>query len=299
VKNSEDGSRYDSRSTARPIAALCVKQSSLPSPASTNARRRPRRSSRKIRPRTSLVNREDRALLRSEMIVASRVRQDIPRGATHRSSRCFSTRRRLLPDEVAHAPLSLLFQPRVLRSVRIAFDAGAGAERHAQHPDSARSDDTTHTTAGSFPGRRRPLVSTPRGHLRPDSMGRERPHSIRAVGQGLGDRGGSLTPHITLHRIIRAASPRQKAPRRSCERRTQRLADQSIASCGKSSRAAHRYRPGRGNRSSLRGRLRFAPLAPSSAPRILSSREIGGHPGRRESPRDRCDKLVSEGGART
>jgi hypothetical protein len=31
MKNSEDGSRYHSRSMARPIAALCVKQSPLPS----------------------------------------------------------------------------------------------------------------------------------------------------------------------------------------------------------------------------------------------------------------------------
>jgi hypothetical protein len=83
--------------------------------------------------------------------------------------------------------------------------------------------------------------------------GRERPPSIGAMGQGLGDRGGSLTPHISLHASSTRPLPRHKAPRRHVSDGEQRLSDQSIASCGTSGRAAHWYRPRRGNRLSFQG----------------------------------------------
>jgi hypothetical protein len=70
--------------------------------------------------------------LRSALTGASRLQRNVPTGTMHRSPLRCSPRRQFSPDEVAHAHVHGGVQQRVVRSVRLALDTGAGVERLAQ-----------------------------------------------------------------------------------------------------------------------------------------------------------------------
>jgi hypothetical protein len=91
--------------------------------------------------------------------------------------------------------------------LQFALDAGTGVERHARCaviPQDVTSRE--HEYALAFPGRPGPPVSTPRGHLRPDKMGRERPPSERVRGRPPGVAEGVAHAPSSHSTIIRAAS---------------------------------------------------------------------------------------------
>jgi hypothetical protein len=192
--------------------AQCVKQSPLPSRATTNARRRPRRSPRKIGlGHVDCQSRRSLFCARS-LIVASRVRRNFRTGATHRSSLRFPTRRPFFPDEVAHVGLHDGVH-RWSCVNAICARLGARVERHAQCPLIPQDLTRRRTSARArFPGRTRALAITPRGHLRPDKRGRERPPSKRVRGRLRGVAEGVLTPPARVPPSSARRPRRHRAP---------------------------------------------------------------------------------------
>jgi hypothetical protein len=153
-------------------------------------------------------------------------------GTTYPASLRFSPRRQLLPDEVAYARLHGRCSTAGLASLRFALDASAGVERHAQRPLIPQDLTRRRTRPRAVvPGRPRPLVITPRGRLRPDNMGRERPPSERVRGRPPGGgTGGRSRPQLALHHHPRGVCGGKERRRilDGCENASSR----APASCG-------------------------------------------------------------------
>jgi hypothetical protein len=131
-------------------------------------------------------------------------------GTTSRSSLRLSTRRRLLPDNLAHARLHAVFNGESAIGT-ICARRGRRVERHAQRFLIPQDLSRPRTRASArFPGRSRPRMSTPRGHLRPDKGGRERPPSEWVPGRLPGVAEGVAHAPNSLSAIIRAASAAAK-----------------------------------------------------------------------------------------
>jgi hypothetical protein len=164
--------------------------------------------------------------------------------------------------------------------------------------DSAASDQTTNTTAGSF-REHGDLLSTRRAvtFVRTAWGVSDPPRSGQWVRVSATEGGRSRPTH--LHRIIRAAAAaaQSAAPVMSAtERNASRISRLGVAAHRAEPRtrivlAAAIDRP-RG------GRLRFPPLAPSSAPGILSSLSARRASTRRESPGIGAINWLQKGGAR-
>jgi hypothetical protein len=94
-----------------------------------------------------------------------------------------------------------------LAIVRFALDADAIVERHRLCARVLRDLTRRRTrVALVLPGRPGPLAVTPRGHLRPDKLGRERPPAERVRGRLPGVAEGVARAPSSLDTIIRAAS---------------------------------------------------------------------------------------------
>jgi hypothetical protein len=166
------------------------------------------------------------------------VRRNFRTGATHRSSLRFPTRRRFFPDEVAHVRL----HDGVHRWSCVDVIC-ARIERHAQCALIPQDLARLRTRAGArFPGRPRPLMSTPRGHIRPDTRGRERPPSEWVRGRLPGVAEGVAHAPSSLSTIIRAASAAaQSAAAFPLAARAHPLVRQRVAASASSENRHHHH----------------------------------------------------------
>jgi hypothetical protein len=176
--------RDDLRSCARHIVAQC-REAVLASRLARvdDARERPRRSFRKIGRSTSLVNREKRPIhaARRDGCCA---RDGSSGDATTRSSSLrHAARRRIGPDGVGRGVSTWCLAAVLWRHYRFGF-MRSYCSRSRSIP----------FNVPPLSGRRRPDEHTPRGHLRPDKVGRERPPSEWVRDRLRGWQRGSLTP---------------------------------------------------------------------------------------------------------
>jgi hypothetical protein len=152
---------------------------------------------------------------------------------------------------------------------RIALKAGAVVERHS-YSLVIPHDLTRRRTrlAFPFPGRPRPLVVTPRGHIRPDKRGRERPPSERARGRLPGVAEGVAHAPSSLSIIIRAVSAAaQSAAAFPTTARAHPLVRQRVAASASSERRHHHHHRSAVQFSGLKGgQLRSEALSPLLSP---------------------------------
>jgi hypothetical protein len=193
-------------------------------------------------------------------------------GTTYPASLRFSPRRQLLPDEVAYARLHGRCSTAGLASLRFALDASAGVERHAQRPLIPQDLTRRRTRPRAVvPGRPRPLVITPRGRLRPDNMGRERPPSERVRGRPP----PGVAPEVahapsSLCTIIRAASAAAKnAAAFSMAARTHLLVRQRVAVSVSSAQRHRQHRRSVAQFSGLKGTTQIRGVVPPFVPRAV------------------------------
>lgn len=160
-----------------------------------------------------------------------------------------------------------------LRSVRSALNAGAVVERHSQCLVIPPDLTSTNTTSVPFPGRPRPLVVTPRGHIRPDKRGRERPPSERVRGRFPGVAEGVAHAPSSLSTIIRAASAAaQSAAAFPMTARAHPLVRQRVAASASSERRHHHHRRSAVQFSGLKGDNSYPRRCPPFCPPCPSAR---------------------------
>jgi hypothetical protein len=118
---------------------------------------------------------------------------------------------------------------------------GTRVERHAQCALIPQDLTRRRTSARArFPGRTRPLAITPRGHLRPDKRGRERPPSERGGGRPPGVAEGVAHAPSSRSTIIRATSAAaQSAAAFSMPATAHPLVRQRVAASASSERRHH------------------------------------------------------------
>jgi hypothetical protein len=182
------------------------KQSSLPASRRTLAKRS-RRSVRNIGPSTSLVNRENRLIHAPDTIIAARV-ADLP--DTHDAH--FITPRFSEDDGFptkSHTAHSRWCSAAGLTPRRLQFTSWAAKGLRQKH---TACDQAMITRPTSVPGRTRFAFSTPRGHLRPDKVGRERP-PFEWAGALFGG-GEAGVPHPPRHPHLASARLRGGEERR-------------------------------------------------------------------------------------
>jgi hypothetical protein len=194
------------------------------------------------------------AFLRSIMIVASRVRQNFPTGNDILFVAAFLKAKTTPSGRSVTRASSRRCSTASLAIGMIAL-ASAGVERHAQCPVIPQDLTGRRTRVRVlFPGTPRPLVPTPRGQLRPDRWGRERPPSERVRGRLPGVAEGVAHAPSSVSTIVRAASAAARnAAAFSMTARAHPLAGQRVAVSVSSARRCRQHRRSAVQFSGLKG----------------------------------------------
>lgn len=188
------------------------------------------------------------------MIVASRVRWNVPTGNDVSLVAAFSNAKKTPSGRSRTCVSSRPCSSAGLVSMRFALHAGAGVERHAAPSESARRPGDVHGHALVVPGRPRPLVVTPRGHIRPDKRERERPPADRVGGRLPGVAEGVAHAPSSLCTISRAASAAaQNAAAFLMTARAHPLVRQRVAASASSEGRHHHHRQSAVQFSGLKG----------------------------------------------
>jgi hypothetical protein len=156
----------------------------------------------------------------------------------------------------------------VLRLIRLGHDARAGAERRAQRRLVPQGLAGRRTRARTRPGRQRPLVVTPRGHLRPDKVGRERPPFEGGRGRLAGVAEGVAHAPRSPFTIIRAASAAaENAVAFAMTATAHPLVSQRVAASATFTRRHRLHRRSGVQRSGLKGTTQIRGVVPPFVPR--------------------------------